>query len=61
MHLPPDLVDYIRVHELAHLHRPDHSPEFWRLFERAMPDYEARRGRLRRIGPDLWLPGTAPQ
>src|SRR5712691_2154005 len=27
----PILLDHILVHELAHLHRPDHSPEFWRL------------------------------
>jgi predicted metal-dependent hydrolase len=59
MQLPPDLVDYVLVHELAHLLRHDHSPEFWRLVERAMPDYAARRDRLRRLGPDLWLPDTA--
>jgi YgjP-like, metallopeptidase domain len=47
------------VHELAHLLRHDHSPEFWRLVELAMPDYTDRRDRLRRLGPDLWLPDTA--
>lgn len=56
MQLPPDLVDYVLAHEVAHLLRPDHSREFWRLVERAMPDYETRRDRLRRLGPDLWLP-----
>jgi len=63
MQLPPDLVDYVLVHELAHLQRPDHTPEFWRLVERAMPDYQTRRDRLRRLGPDLWLPASdnAPQ
>ncbi len=61
MQLPPDLVDYVLAHELAHLHRPDHSPAFWRLVERAMPDYEARRDRLRRLGPDLWFPEAEPQ
>jgi predicted metal-dependent hydrolase len=61
MQLPPDLVDYVLAHELAHLHRPDHSPEFWRLVERAMPDYETRRNRLRCLGPDLWLPEAGPQ
>jgi predicted metal-dependent hydrolase len=56
MQLPPDLVDYVLAHEVAHLLRADHSAEFWRLVERAMPDYQARRDRLRRLGPDLWLP-----
>jgi predicted metal-dependent hydrolase len=56
MQLPPDLVDYVLVHEVAHLLRPDHSTEFWRLVERAMLDYQTRRERLRRLGPDLWLP-----
>ena len=56
MQLPPDLVDYVLVHELAHLRRRDHGPEFWRIVEFAMPDYPARRDRLRRLGPDLWLP-----
>jgi predicted metal-dependent hydrolase len=56
MQLPPTLIDYVLVHELAHLRRPDHGPEFWRLVERAMPGYEDRRQRLRRLGPDLWHP-----
>ncbi|MDP9844305.1 M48 family metallopeptidase [Streptosporangium lutulentum] len=56
MQLPPTLVDYVLVHELAHLLRHDHSAEFWRLVERTMPDYEDCRERLRRLGPDLWLP-----
>jgi predicted metal-dependent hydrolase len=60
MQLPPDLVDYILAHELAHLRRYDHSPEFWRLVERAMPDYQSRRDRLRRLGPHLWLPDGEP-
>jgi predicted metal-dependent hydrolase len=56
MQLPPGLVDYILVHELAHLRRHDHGSEFWRIVEFVMPDYYARRDRLRRLGPDLWLP-----
>jgi predicted metal-dependent hydrolase len=56
MQLSPDLVDYVLVHELAHLRHHDHGPEFWQIVERAMPDYQARRDRLRSLGPDLWLP-----
>lgn len=41
--LPPSIVEYVVVHELAHLQEPNHTPDFWRLVERAMPDYEARK------------------
>ena len=51
MQLPPDLVDYVLVHELAHLRHSDHSPDFWSVVERAMPDYSVRRNRLRHLGP----------
>ncbi|HWG62435.1 MAG TPA: SprT family zinc-dependent metalloprotease [Streptosporangiaceae bacterium] len=56
MQLPPDLIDYVLVHELAHLRRHDHGPSFWTTVERAMPDAPARRTRLRNTGADLWLP-----
>lgn len=58
MQLPPDLIDYVLVHELAHVYVPDHSERFWRMVQRAMPDCHARRDRLKRLGPDLWLPET---
>jgi predicted metal-dependent hydrolase len=61
MQLPPDLLDYVLVHELAHLRQHDHGTEFWRRVERTMPDYQARRDRLRRLGPDLWLPDLPQQ
>jgi predicted metal-dependent hydrolase len=60
MQLPPDLIDYVLVHELAHLRHPDHSSSFWHVVERAMPDYSSRRDRLLRLGPSLWLPEMAP-
>lgn len=56
MQLPPELVDYVLVHELAHRRHSGHGQEFWRTVERALPDYQPRRGRLRRAGPSLWLP-----
>ncbi|MEU6582230.1 SprT family zinc-dependent metalloprotease [Nocardia sp. NPDC046763] len=57
MQLPPSLVDYVLVHELAHLKRPDHSAKFWHIVEQAIPCHQDLRQRLRRIGDDLWLPG----
>lgn len=43
--LPEWVVDYVIVHELAHLIRPDHSPHFWKLVE-AYPKWEAARAFL---------------
>lgn len=50
MLLPPTIVDYIIVHELAHLAVPNHGPRFWRTVARAMPEYEARRAWLAEQG-----------
>ncbi len=41
--LPPRIIDYLVVHELAHLHEPHHTPAFWTRVERAMPDFAARK------------------
>ncbi|MCK2214055.1 M48 family metallopeptidase [Actinomadura sp. ATCC 31491] len=56
MQLPPSLIDYVLVHELAHIQRPDHGSEFWSAVERALPGHEDYRERLRRAGNELWLP-----
>jgi len=45
--LPPELVRYVLVHELCHATHPDHSPQFWRLVERRVPDAQALRCTLR--------------
>jgi predicted metal-dependent hydrolase len=41
--LPARIAEYVVVHELAHLHEPHHTPEFWQRVERAMPDHEGRK------------------
>lgn len=56
MQLSPDLIDYVLVHELAHVREPRHDASFWLAVERPLPDYAARRTRLRQAGPSLWLP-----
>lgn len=50
--LPPELVDYVVVHELAHRRHMNHSPEFWQEVERYLPDYKERRARLRQYGTE---------
>ena len=46
--LPPWVVDYILVHELAHLEEADHGPRFWELVNR-YPMTERARGYLMAI------------
>ena len=41
--LPARIAEYVVVHEMAHLHEPHHTPEFWRRVERALPDFELRK------------------
>lgn len=36
-------VEYVVLHEYAHFVRADHSPAFWAVVARYMPDYKARR------------------
>lgn len=55
MQLSPIIIDYIILHELAHLREPHHGPAFWRLLARAQPDYEDRRAVLAHTGSTLWL------
>lgn len=51
--VPPALLEYIVVHELAHLRVRNHSPDFWNLVTAAVPDAQARRRRLKETGPHL--------
>lgn len=44
--LPPEMIDYIVVHELVHLRERRHSSEFWRRVERIIPDYMQRKNWL---------------
>ena len=39
---PSEAIDYVVVHELAHIRQKNHSPAFYREIEKILPDYKAR-------------------
>ena len=45
---PRQCIDYVIVHELCHAAVPNHSPRFFQLLRRFMPDWEARKELLER-------------
>ena len=47
---PPEIQDYVVVHELAHLKEMNHSRAFYAEVEKILPDYRERMGWLKRYG-----------
>ncbi|MET4102090.1 putative metal-dependent hydrolase [Roseovarius sp. MBR-78] len=50
---PPEVLDYVAAHEVAHLAEMNHSPAFWAVVARLLPGYDAPRAWLRREGAGL--------
>ena len=50
---PPDIIEYVVVHELCHLVHRDHSERYWNTLEGVLPDYKERREFLKKNGY-LW-------
>ena len=40
---PPEIIDYVVLHELAHTLQPNHSQQFWVLVQSLLPDYVDKR------------------
>ena len=47
MEYPPDTIEAVVVHELAHIRHKNHGPGFYALIRQVMPDYDARIKTLR--------------
>jgi len=50
--LPPQLIDYIMVHEFCHLLEFNHSKQFWLIVESILPNWKELRKHLKQLG---WL------
>ncbi len=50
---PREVLDYVAAHEVAHLKEMNHSPRFWALVAKTLPDYEQYRDWLREKGQTL--------
>jgi predicted metal-dependent hydrolase len=50
---PPEVLNYVAAHEVAHLDQMNHSPAFWAVVAGLMPDYASRREWLRENGERL--------
>ena len=50
---PPEVQNYVIVHELCHRKQMNHSPAFWREVEQIMPEYRRHRFWLKKNGGAL--------
>lgn len=48
MMAPGSALDYVVVHELAHLKQMNHSPRFWAIVAKTLPDHKARQKQLKK-------------
>jgi len=55
MKTPPEVIDYVIVHELCHRKEMNHSRQFWAEVEKVLPDYKKSRQWLKENGRELIL------
>jgi predicted metal-dependent hydrolase len=54
MLMPPEVREYILIHELMHLKQANHSIRFWRCVEAACPGFREAERWLKKHGPSLF-------
>lgn len=47
---PREVAEYLCAHEVAHLREMNHSPRFWQVVGRLMPNYREARSQLKQEG-----------
>lgn len=47
VHYPKETIEYVVVHELAHIHQHNHSPSFWKIVKQYYPNYKEAKRELR--------------
>ncbi len=52
---PPEVMEYVVVHELCHIKVRNHSAHFWALVAEHLPDYQSRRHWLKKHGGSLMM------
>jgi len=52
---PLDVIDYVVIHELCHLHHMNHDRSFWRLVGSIMPDFKEKQAYLARQSQAMTL------
>lgn len=50
---PPQIINYVICHELAHLKQMNHSAKFWSVVESLHPDYKETERALKQLSPHL--------
>ena len=50
---PPEVLDYVVVHELCHRKQMNHSKAFWAEVEKVLPDYKEARKWLKEEGSQM--------
>lgn len=55
LHFRLPVLDYVVIHELAHLRVMDHSPRFWAVVATACPEYAQLRAELRSVPAPEWV------
>lgn len=53
MLMPPEVIDYVVVHELCHRKEMNHSKEFWGEVEKVLPDYKVQVKWLKAEGSNI--------